>query len=215
MANVEIQKNHTELSFVILAGGKSSRMGFDKCLLSFLGKPLIERIIDIVDPISNELFIVANDEKLNYLNVKIVKDNIAGLGALGGLYTALLEAKNEFVSVVGCDLPFISTDILLEAYRIIQSTQADVVIPKTSEGFYEPLHAIYRRGTCKEAILTAISKGERRLISWFSAVKVVEMNNVLCESLDPEGIAFLNINTQADYNFAEDVANKKLNKTAP
>ena len=90
-----------------------------------------------------------------------------------------------------------------------------MVIPKTSQGYFEPLHAIYRRDTCKEAILTVISKGERRLISWFSAVKVVEMNNVLCESLDPEGIAFLNINTQADYNFAEDVANKKLNKTAP
>ena len=203
---MELNTNHISVSLVIQAGGKSIRMGEKKMLMPFLGVPLIQRVYERTKSVAHEVLIVSNEpEDLAFLDVDLVRDSIAGKGAIGGLYTAMDRARGELVAVVACDLPFVSAAILNEGVRILQETGADVAIPKLNGDYYEPLHAVYRRETCKKAILEAIQDDQRRLVSWFPAVQVIEMDATICSKLDPDGLAFFNINNKEDFLLAEQI----------
>ena len=174
---MDSKTNQTSISLVIQAGGKSSRMGESKVLMPFLGVPLIQRVFERTNEIAQEVLIVSNDpEELEFMDVKLVSDSIPGKGAIGGLFTAMDKASSELVAVVACDLPFVSAAILKEGARLLDLTGADVAIPRVNGDFYEPLHAVYRRQTCKTAILQAIQADQRRLISLFASVQVLEMD---------------------------------------
>lgn len=194
------------LSVVVEAGGKSSRMGENKALMLLSGQPLIQRVIDRVKPIAQELFIVSNNKPdFEFLGINIVDDSIPGKGALGGLYTAMDISSNEYVAVVACDLPFVSIEILSKGLEILMQSGGDVAIPKTGESYFEPLHAVYRRDTCKSAIYQAIMENKWRVISWLSQVNVINMELDLCRELDPSGFAFFNVNTIDDFLKAEKI----------
>ena len=196
----------SSISLVIQAGGKSSRMGENKMLMHFMGVPLVQRVYERTKSIARQVLIVTNEpNKLDFMDVSLVADSIVGRGAIGGLYTAMDRATSEYVAVVACDLPFVSAAILKEGAKLLEQTGADVAIPKVDGDFYEPLHAVYRRETCKTAILQAIQDGQRRLISWFPTVRVVEMDEDLCKQLDPSGLAFFNINNKEDFLLAEQI----------
>jgi molybdopterin-guanine dinucleotide biosynthesis protein A len=187
-------------------------MGENKTIMQLLGVPLIQRVLERTKSIAQEVIIVSNEpEKLAFLDVNVVKDSIPGLGAIGGLYTAMDKANSELVAVVACDLPFVSAAILAEGARLLDQTDADVAIPRVNGDFYEPLHAVYRREPCKKAIFQAIQSEKRRLVSWFSLVRVVEMDEDLCRQLDPDGLAFFNINSKEDFLLAEKIELEKQN----
>jgi len=207
---MDSNNNRSSISLVIQAGGKSSRMGENKTLMPFAGTPLIQRVFERTKSIAQEVLIVSNEpEELSFLDVKMVKDSILGLGAIGGLYTAMDKASSELVAVVACDLPFVSASILAEGARLLDRTSADVAIPRVKGDFYEPLHAVYRREPCKKAIFQAIQSDQHRLISWFPSVRVLEMDEVLCGQLDPDGLAFFNINSKEDFLLAEQIELEK------
>lgn len=207
---MDSKTNQSSISLVIQAGGKSSRMGESKVLMPFLGVPLIQRVFERTNEIAQEVLIVSNDpEELEFMDVKLVSDSIPGKGAIGGLFTAMDKASSELVAVVACDLPFVSAAILKEGARLLDLTGADVAIPRVNGDFYEPLHAVYRRQTCKTAILQAIQADQRRLISWFASVQVLEMDEELCKQLDPDGLAFFNINNKEDFLLAEQIEMRK------
>lgn len=207
---MDSKTNQSSISLVIQAGGKSSRMGESKVLMPFLGVPLIQRVFERTKDIAQEVLIVSNDpEELEFMDVKLVSDSIPGKGAIGGLFTAMDKASSELVAVVACDLPFVSAAILKEGARLLDLTGADVAIPRVNGDFYEPLHAVYRRQTCKTAILQAIQADQRRLISWFASVQVLEMDEELCKQLDPDGLAFFNINNKEDFLLAEQIEMRK------
>jgi molybdopterin-guanine dinucleotide biosynthesis protein A len=193
-------------SIAIQAGGESRRMGQDKALLPFLGKPLIERVINRVVSLGDELIITTNRPE-KYLNFKLplFQDLLPGFGALGGLYTALSVCRFPVICVVACDMPFVNTGILMRSFEILEAENADVVIPKTANGF-EPFHAVYRRDTCLPAIKDALQSGEKRLISWFSQVRVVTFPESELSLHDPQGLAFMNLNTREDLENAEQLA---------
>ena len=201
----------TAMSVVIQAGGKSIRMGENKALMFLSGKPLIQRVLERVKPIAQELFIVTNDiPSFEFLGEKMVNDSIPNMGAIGGLYTAMDVSNNHYVAVVACDLPFVSTAILLKGLELLVQSDADVAIPMTGPSFYEPLHAVYRRGPCKEAIYQSIVLDQRRLVSWLPRVKVIELRPDLYREFDPSGLAFYNINTKDDFLKAEQIIEKSL-----
>ena len=178
-------------------------MGQDKALLPFLGEPLIKRVINRVGPLADELLITTNTpEGYKDFNVPLFKDIQLGIGALGGLYTALSVCRYPFVIVVSCDMPFVNSDILEMSFDILQANNADVVIPKTQNGF-EPFHAVYRRETCLPAIISAIQNGEKRLISWFSKVNILAIHESQLLIHDPQRIAFMNLNTRQDFENTE------------
>jgi molybdopterin-guanine dinucleotide biosynthesis protein A len=192
------------LTVVIQAGGQSSRMGEDKALKSFLGLPLIQRVVDRMKPIADEIIVTTNQPAgYDFLNLRLVADFKPGRGALGGLYTAVASAASPLVAVVACDMPFASPGLFEGACRIMNEEGVDVVIARTDEG-YEPLHALYRRETCLPAIESAIEADQWKVISWFPQVKVRILTVDEVKAFDPSGLCFWNLNTPEEFIEAEE-----------
>lgn len=191
------------LTVVIQAGGASSRMGEDKALKPFLGRPLIQRVIERLSPLADEVIVTTNrPADYAFLNLRLIADLKPGRGALGGLYTAVASAVHPFVAVVACDMPFASPVFFEGARRLIVQEGADVVTAKTEEG-YEPFHALYRRETCLPAIEAAIDADQWKVISWFSQVKVRVLTPDEMKGFDPSGLCFWNLNTPEEFSEAE------------
>lgn len=191
------------LTIVINAGGESLRMGENKALKLFAGQPLIARMAARVRPIAQELLVTTNQpQAFAFLGVPLVADMLPGKGALSGLYTAVAAARQPLVAVLACDMPFINPGLLAVQRELMLAEGADVVIPRSPEGL-EPLHAVYRRSTCLPAIEAAIQADQRRLTSWFGAVKVREMNLEEVALVDPRFHSFINVNTPEEFQQAE------------
>ena len=196
------------LSIVIQAGGESRRMGQDKALMPFLGRPLIQRVVGRLSPIADEMLVTTNNpDAYHFLGLRLFLDLKPGRGALGGLYTALSSARYPSVAVVACDMPFASPKLVETAGRLLLEKDVDVVIPDSGSGL-EPLHAIYRRETCIPVIEAAMEADQWRLISWFSQVKVHIMLPEEVRENDPSGLAFWNLNTPEELAEAEQRANR-------
>jgi molybdopterin-guanine dinucleotide biosynthesis protein A len=108
--------------------------------------------------------------------------------------------------MIACDMPFVNANIFLYMNKIIEMSEADVVIPMTKNG-YEPFHAIYRKSGCIQVVENAIQQRKKRLISWFDEVKVIAVGQKIMKFFDPELNAFLNINTPEDLIYAEGKCN--------
>lgn len=194
------------LTVCIQAGGASSRMGEDKALKTFLGRPLIQRVVERLSPIAEEVIVTTNNpDDYRFLGVPLFPDLKPGRGALGGLYTAIASAAHPIVAVAACDMPFASASLLEAASRLLVEEGADVVIPKSDEG-YEPLHAVYRRATCLPAIEASIAADQWKVIAWFPQVKVRVLTSDEIKRYDPSGLAFWNVNTPEEFSKAEELA---------
>ena len=180
------------LTVVIQAGGESRRMGRDKALIPFLGKPLIVHVYETVKSLADEVLITTNrPANYRFLEVPLHQDIVKERGALGGLYTALKSANNPVVAVVACDMPFASSELLSRARDRLIGEQVDAVIPRSESGL-EPLHAV--------------EAGEWKVTSWFSKVNLAFIESEELRIYDPEKIAFWNVNTVEDLERAQDYA---------
>jgi len=194
------------LTICIQAGGQSSRMGEDKALKTFLGRPLIQRVVERLSPAADELIVTTNHpDDYAFLKLPLISDLKPGRGALGGLYTAIASASNPIVAVVACDMPFASATLLEATTRLMLEEGADVVIAKSDEGF-EPLHAVYRRETCLPAIEAAIEADQWKVVAWFPQVKLRVLTSDEIKRYDPSGLAFWNVNTPEEFAKAEEIA---------
>lgn len=204
------------LTVCIQAGGESSRMGEDKALKTFLGRPLIQRVIERLSSVADEVIVTTNrpddyaflttpQEAIRGVPLSLRADLRPGRGALGGLYTAIASARNPIVAVVACDMPFASATLIEAASSLLLQEQTDVVIPKSEEG-YEPLHAVYRRETCLPAIEAAIDADQWKMIAWFPQVKVRVLTADESKRYDLLGLAFWNVNTPEEFAEAERIA---------
>lgn len=193
-------------SLVIQAGGESRRMGADKALLPFLGQPLILRPLSRLAGLADEVLVTSNHpERYRFLGLTPIPDLLPGCGALGGLFTALSVAKYPYVAVVACDMPFASLEIFALELGLLQETSVDAVVPRFAGGT-EPFHAVYRRESCLPFVRSALQAGKRRVDSWFSEVKIHYLEPEEMHPYDPEGLAFLNINTPEELQEAERMA---------
>jgi len=120
------------VSAVILAGGQSRRMGRDKAFIEFEGAPLIARVIERVKPVCSEVIIVANDvDAYAHFGVRVVGDAYPGKGSLGGTFSGLQVAREDYALAVACDMPFLNAALL--RYLISLAPQFDVVIPRAQD----------------------------------------------------------------------------------
>lgn len=196
------------LTVCIQAGGQSSRMGEDKALKPFLGRPLVQRVVERLSPIADEVIVTTNrPDDYQFLNLRLFPDLKPGRGALGGLYTAIASAAHPIVAVVACDMPFASATLIEGMTQILVKNEADVVIAKSEEG-YEPIHAVYRRETCLPAIEAAIEADQWKVIAWFPQVKVHTLTVQDIRQYDPSGLAFWNVNTPEEFMEAEQIASR-------
>jgi len=181
-------------------------MGQDKGLVRFLGEPLIQRVLGRLRPIADEVLVTTNrPEDYAFLGVRLAPDLLPGRGALGGLYTALSAASQPYAAVVACDMPFASRELLEALLERLERGGADLSIPRT-EGGLEPFHAVYRRETCLPHILAALEAEKRRVDAWFARVTLDLVREEEWQKIDPEGLAFLNVNTPDELHQAEEKA---------
>jgi molybdopterin-guanine dinucleotide biosynthesis protein A len=197
------------LSIVIQAGGESSRMGQDKALMPFLGKPLIQRVIERVKHLGDEILVTTNHpDNYQFLNLRLAADIVPGRGALGGLYTALFSAREPLVAVVACDMPFVSASLLKAERNLLLESGYDAAIPRTAHGT-EPFHATYRRSTCLPAVEWAIKAEKWRADAWYSRVNLRLLSPEDVRRYDPEEMAFWNVNTPEELENAQQIASKQ------
>ena len=183
---------------IVLAGGASRRMGRDKAFLEMDGRPLIGLVIECMAQVCAEVLVVAGDVRpYAGLGVRVAEDRFRGVGVLGGLHAGLDAATHELALVVGCDMPFLDTD-LLRAFAS-WAEGFDVAVLRHADGEQvEPLHAAYRR-TSLPAIEAVIRAGRRRIISFFPQVRVRYVTLAEVIPFDPDLRSFRNVNTPEEW----------------
>jgi len=184
------------VSGVILAGGKSSRMGSNKALLPYKGGRFIEAIHRQLSEIFEEVLLVTNNpEQYEFLPCRKVADLFPGAGALAGIHSGLYHSGNQAVFAVACDMPYLNNDLV--RHLAAQADKDAVIIPEGPAGL-EPLHAVYGK-ECLAAIEETITSGEKRVMSFFDRVKIIKIDAEQISDFDPSFSSFSNINTPDEY----------------
>jgi molybdopterin-guanine dinucleotide biosynthesis protein A len=185
-----------DMTGIILAGGKNSRMGINKAFLEIDGTRLIDNILAVYQKIFSEIIIVTNDP-LSYTefpDTLIVTDIYKDKSALGGIYTGLFYATHDYSFVAACDMPFINEDFII--YLTGQVGKHDVIVPELSEGF-QPLHAIYSRN-CLSHIKKLLSADKLKIAGFYKEVRLLSIPEEKIKPFNKDGRLFLNVNTPKD-----------------
>ncbi len=186
------------LTVAIMAGGESRRMGRNKALLPVADRPLIAWLVALAHHLGEDVLVVARDPApYTFLGVPIVTDRFPGVGPLAGLHAALDAAPGEWVLALACDMPFIEPRVI-HYLRTLAGQEVDVVMPRV-RGREEPLHALYRRGTCLPAVEDAIRAGKRRVISFLPRVRVHYVPEEALRRVTPDLRSFHNVNTPEEW----------------
>jgi len=197
------------MTSIILAGGKSSRLGRSKALQVIEGKSLIQRVVDRLAILSTEIIIVTSHGEAipcsSAVRIKTVADIYPGKGPLVGIYSGLIASSSPRAIVVGCDMPFLSVG-LLEYMTQICST-FDVVVPRIKDKL-EPLCAVYSK-SCLVPIQELLEQNELRISRLFSMVKIKYIEEDELNRFDPAHLSFFNINSQDDLARVKKLAAKQ------
>ena len=201
------------ITSIILAGGRSSRLGIDKHTQVIAGKSLIERAIDHLSSLSPNILIVISQRQSEssfsaYTEAKTVVDLYPGKSSLGGIYTGIKYSTTFHNLVVACDMPFLNVDLL--HYMIDLSSDFDVVIPRV-DNYNEPLHAIYSKN-CLLPMEMLLKENNLRVTGFFDSVRIRYVEKEELDRFDPDHLSFFNINTQSDLEKAEMLALQEISK---
>lgn len=180
---------------IILAGGKSLRMGQDKAFLRFGSRLMIKEIFARVKEYTEEIIIIANQpEKFSFLKVPVFPDIIAERGPLGGIYTGLVKSSTFYNFVVSCDMPFLNN--VLINYLAKRIDGYDIIIANYNDRL-QPLCAFYSQN-CIEPIKIQLDEGNLRIRDLLKSVNsnIIEQNEI--DQLNLDERAFLNINSLED-----------------
>ncbi|MGV8057259.1 MAG: molybdenum cofactor guanylyltransferase [Smithellaceae bacterium] len=176
---------------IILAGGKSSRMGQDKSLLFANNLPLIGKIASQLENHFQEIIIGANDiEKYRFLHLPVIPDLEEGKGPLMGIYSTLLSSKHEINFVIACDIPDLNIKYVKELIR--QAKDHQIVVPTWNDGKFEPLFAVYRKSILNN-VKNMLDTGQRKIRLLFESADVKYL------PMPDEGKWYRNLNTMEDY----------------
>ena len=184
------------LSACILAGGRGARMGgLAKGWLEVGGVPIVVRTRALLEALSGDVFVVANDARYDALGLRVVPDvaDFAGQGPLAGLLTALEAAREPDVLVVACDLPALAPGLLA---LLAGEPAADAVVPRVG-GHAEPLVARYARAAAP-TIRRHLTQGARKMTSFLADVAVRWLEEPALRAVDPALASFANVNAPED-----------------
>ena len=196
------RRSRPAASAVVLAGGKSARLGADKSLLVLSGQPLIARTVQQLEILSDDLIVVTNSpERFEPLGLaaRLVGDERPGEGSLMGIYSGLKAARHPHALVVACDMPFLNPPLL--RYMLSLAAGHDVVVPRVA-GMLEPLHAVYSRN-CLPWMARLLDEGKRKIVAFFPFVNIRYVEEGEIDKLDPLRLSFVNINTPQDWEEAQ------------
>jgi molybdopterin-guanine dinucleotide biosynthesis protein A len=181
---------------IVLAGGRSSRMGSPKALLLFDNAPLIVHVVTTLRRLFAEVVIVAAPgQDLPSMPVRLVRDDVAHQGPVGGLCYGLAAAGGDVSFVTACDSAFLNPHLI--SHLLSQISDHDVVVPHW-QGRFQPLHAVYRTSVLP-LLEGQLARGELRPVYLFDKVRTRRIDEDAIRRFDPEGLSFFNMNTPEDY----------------
>jgi len=191
-----------DVTGVILAGGRSSRMGRDKAVLELGGISFFERILTVFRSIFPHVLIAGDRPDLAGQDLPCFPDRYPG-SALGGLYTGLLAAETPYIFVAACDMPCPDPELI---QAIVASRCGyDIVVPRTPAGL-EPLFALYGKA-CLEPMRALLEAKNYRIYDFYPEVRV--------RYLEPDEFptgwerALVNVNTPEDLQLCKEELNMK------
>jgi molybdopterin-guanine dinucleotide biosynthesis protein A len=197
------------MTSIILAGGKSLRLGQSKALQVIGSKTLIQWVVDRLASLSTEIIIAtAYGEEIpcsSAVRIKTVADIYPGKGPLVGIYSGLIASSGPRAIVVGCDTPFLSVGLL--GYMTQICSTFDAVVPRMEEKL-EPLCAVYSK-SCLAPIQELLEQNELGTYKLFGMVKAKYVEEDEINRFDPEHLSFFNINSQDDLERARKLATEK------
>lgn len=187
----------TEVTGILLAGGKSRRMGEDKRYLVVGEQTLLERGLSVLRSVFQEvLVVIAQDSPSLGVDARVVRDLVPNCGSLGGLYTGLIQATTPYIFVVACDMPFLNQAVI--AQFTSRRVAVDIVMAKL-EGQLHPMHALYGK-RCVPVVEQMIQARRLKIQEMVSKppllVRYVTEEDLF--TLDPSWRSFFNVNTVAE-----------------
>jgi len=187
-------------SAVILVGGKAQRAnGREKYFFQYQGKTFIERLIETLKDMVDEVVIVASDleqcHRFDHIGgIRCTMDIRQGIGPIGGFHAGVLEAKGELIIVCACDMPCIKAPVIHYLFNVIGDH--DAAIPKWNNGMHEPFLAVYRRNVLMKYFLRSLdSHSPHQMIRSINTL-FVPVNDL--RPIDSDLQSFTNINTLED-----------------
>jgi len=185
---------------IIMAGGGSRRMGTDKTMLEIEGRPIIQRTCRQLAACFEQILISANQaDRYAFLGFQTVPDKVPEQGPLMGIASALEASANELNFVIACDIPRIELGYVRRIISEAINSDADIIIPVTNEGKYEPLFAVYRKSALK-SINKVLSSGGRKISDVFDLCKIKKVEL---------GASLVNLNTITEYEEFQKSSNIK------
>lgn len=192
-------------SGVVLVGGLSTRFeAGDKSMAPLDGVPMVQRVVDSVSPVVDEVVLVARDEEqaeeFRFLDLSVVTDTVSGFGPVAGLHAGFSAAEGDLCFLTACDTPLIRSGVVEHLFEACDGF--DGAVP--SNDHLEPLTAVYRRDPAREAAERALERGDHRIIELYRDMGTIQ--TVPKEELreaDPDLVSFLNVNTVEDLEEAE------------
>ncbi|MFZ1692426.1 MAG: molybdenum cofactor guanylyltransferase [Flavobacteriales bacterium] len=179
---------------VVLAGGRSSRMGRDKALIEIDGRSLLDRALDKLDAHCAELLVIGEPGKYGHVGPFVIADEWPGKGPLGGIATAMRYASNDKLLVIACDMPALN-DRLFELLKAQLGNATDAVVLR-HEGLIEPLAAAYQR-SAQPAFRRCVELDVLKMSDALSQVRTSHVEVIPGRDAWPEDL-FRNINAQGD-----------------
>jgi molybdopterin-guanine dinucleotide biosynthesis protein A len=182
-------------SAVILVGGEARRAnGQEKYFFTYQGRTFIERLVDSLREVVDEIILVARNKEQcrrfdHIRDVMCITDIRPGIGPIGGLHAGALAAHGDLIFVSACDMPCIEIAVVSHLFDTIGDS--DAAIPSWNTEMLEPLHAVYRRSVLLGYLESHESLSLRPMIRSINTryVPVEELRQ-----FDPELRTFLNIN---------------------
>jgi molybdopterin-guanine dinucleotide biosynthesis protein A len=188
---VSLIRHSALITGVILAGGQGRRMGgVDKGLKVLRGRPMVQWVIERLEPQVDELLINANQnlETYEHFGYRVIPDEISGFaGPLAGLQRGLSEARHPLVATAPCDSPFLPQDLVSRLYDALSHAGAEIAVAKTGDQPH-PVFCLCRKDV-REDLTAFLAGGGRKIDAWYARLKVIEV------PFDDQAEAFSNINT--------------------
>ena len=197
-------------SALILAGGRSRRMGYkEKALLPIGDKIILEHVMDALDGVVDEIIISLRDVPQQELlkdytqGHDVVLDKLQDVGPLSGILEGLRSANGEYVFVAACDMPYINTDVVELLFKCAEGH--DAAIPIWENEDLEPMHAVYRTHPMAMETEKAILRNEKFVLApVFKMQDLVFVKIDEIRELDPDLRTFVNVNTPDDVDKLQD-----------
>ncbi|NPA26254.1 MAG: molybdenum cofactor guanylyltransferase [Chloroflexi bacterium] len=193
-----------DLAVVVLAGGRSRRMGRDKALLPVGRERLLERVVRRVAQVGPVWVVTRGPDDYPFLRVPRVPDVYPDRGPVGGLLTGFQAVPARLVAAVATDMPFASPQLLQHLAQYLDAhPEVDVALPEDAHGI-QPLHAVYRREPALRAFRAALQTPRAAIRDALALLRVRRFSaDALRAALGPTcdpARAFWNVNTPDAYD---------------